>query len=301
VRALLALIMRGRAQAITASALCAVLSLLFPPLSYASGAIVGLATLRQGAREGALVVGGSLLLAGVFALLVAGTPAPALAFVAMSWLPAWLIAVVLVATRSQGAALLSCAGLGVVAVLALHVAVADPATWWREALASFFAPALESAGRETAAGLAELLDLWAPRMTRYFGAAVAAGAMLSLLLARWGHAVLDNPGGFGEEFRALDAGRTALGVCLVVGVVAAFAGGGLGALAGDLMGPLTVVLLFQGLAVAHAVVRRRKLPGGWLVAMYLLLLVPPHLALPALAGAGLLDGWLGFRVRAGTS
>ena len=90
-----------------------------------------------------------------------------------------------------------------------------------------------------------------------------------------------------------------LGVCLVVGFFAVLAGGAGGALAADLMGPLTAVLLFQGLAVAHAVVRGRKLSGGWLVALYLLLLVPPHLALPVLAGAGLLDGWLGFRARAG--
>jgi len=298
VRALLALIMRGRTQAMTASAVCAALSLLFPPLSYASGAVIALATLRQGAREGALVIAGSVLLSGVFAFLLAGTPAPALAFLAMSWLPAWMIAAVLASTRSQGVALLASGGLGVLAVIAMHVALGDPAQWWHAALERFFAPALDGAGGEAGERLAEVLAVWAPRMTRYFGAAVAGGVMLSVLLARWGHSVLDNPGGFGQEFRSLDVGRLALGVCLVVVTVGLFAGEP-GALAGDLVGPVTAVLLFQGLAVAHGVVRKRGLARGWLVALYLLLAIPPHLAVPALAAAGLLDGWLGFRARGG--
>ncbi len=298
-RALLALIMRGRAQAMTAAAVCAALSLLFPPLSYASGAVIGLATLRQGAREGALVIGGSVLLCGVFAFLVAGTPAPALAFLAMSWLPAWLVAAALAATRSQGVALLASAGLGALAVVAMHLALGDPARWWRDALGEFFAPALESAGGEAGQRLVEVLDVWAPRMTRYFGAAVTGGVTLSVLLARWGHSVLDNPGGFGQEFRTLDVGRVALGVCLVLVAVGLFAGAP-GTLIGDLVGPVTVVLMFQGLAVAHGVVRNRGLARGWLVAMYVLLVVPPHLAVSVLAVTGLLDGWLGLRARAGS-
>jgi len=299
VRALLTLIMRGRTQAMTASAVCAALSLLFPPLSYASGAVIGLATLRQGPREGALVIAGSVLLSGVFAFLIAGTPAPALAFLAMSWLPAWLIAVVLAATRSQGMALLAAGGLGMLAVLAMHAALGDPAAWWRDALGRFFGPALENAGGEAAERLAEVLDLWAPLMTRYFGAAVSGGAILSVLLARWSHALLDNPGGFGREFRTLDVGRRALGGCLVVVAVGLVAGGEAGGLAGDLVGPVTAVLLFQGLAVTHSVVHARGLARGWLVALYVLLAVPPHMAVPALAVTGLLDGWLGFRARAG--
>jgi hypothetical protein len=286
----------------TGCAVFAALSLLFPPLSpplsYASGAVVGLATLKQGPREGALVIGGSLLLAGGFALVLTGTPAPAMAFLGMSWLPAWMLAMVLAGTRSQGAALLAATGLGVVAVLTMHAVVGDPAAWWREVMGEFFAPALQGdAGADMAEKLAAVLDVWAPRMTRYFGAATVLGLMLSLLLARWAHATLDNPGGFGKEFRALSAGRIALGVSLVVGVVAVFVGGPLGSVASDLMGPITAMLAFQGLAVAHAVARAREISSPWLVAMYLLLAVPPHLALPVLALTGLLDGWMDFRGR----
>ena len=122
--------------------------------------------------------------------------------------------------------------------------------------------------------------------------------MVTLLLARFAHAVLDNPGGFGREFRTLQVGRGALIASAVLGVAAMVLGGDIGALAGDVMGPVTVMLGFQGLAVAHAVVRERGTPTGWLVALYLLLVVPPNLAVPVVAVTGLLDGWVDFRARA---
>jgi len=299
VRSLLALIMRGRTQAMTASAVCAVLSLLLPPLSYVSGSVVGLATLKQGPREGGLVIAGSVLLAGVFSLAMAGTPLPALAFLAMSWLPAWLLAAILLRTRSQGAVLVAATAIGMIAVLVLHAVVEAPVQWWRELLERFFAPVFEAAAQQgTAAQMDVVLDAWAQRMTRFFGAGTVIGLVVTLLLARWGHAVLDNPGGFGREFRELRVGRAAQGTAAVVGVIALFTGGGVGELAKDLMGPLTAMLAFQGIAVAHGVARERGWATGWLVAMYLLLAVPPHLALPALAVAGLLDGWADFRARA---
>ena len=294
-RALVALIMRGRSHAMTASAVTAALSLLVPPLSYASGAVIGLATLKQGPREGLLVIVGSVLLSGVFAMLIAGTPAPALAFLGITWLPAWGLAMVLRTSRSQGTAIVTAAGLGVLAVLWMHLAVDDPVAWWRLLLADFFAPAMQ-ADAEVAAQLTALLDAWAPRMTRIFGAVSVVGLVGTLLIARYWHAMLDNPGGFGREFRELRLGRPALAVSVAIGL-ASWMGGGDGQLASDLMGPLSVMLVFQGLAFVHALANIRKTSVGWLVALYLLLLVPPHLALPILAVTGLVDGLMDLRAR----
>ena len=199
-RALLALMMRGRTHAMTASAVFATLSLLVPPLGYVSGAVIGLATLKQGPREGGLVIAGSVLLAGIFSVLMTGTPLPALVFLGMSWLPAWLLAVVLANTRSPGMTLVTAALLGGAAVLALHVLVPDPAVWWRETLGRLIGPALDSAvqsaGQSKVAEVNAMLDVAAPLATRFVGAATVVGLMVPMLLARWGHAVLDNPGGF---------------------------------------------------------------------------------------------------------
>ena len=126
-RAVVALIMRSRSYAMTASALSAALSFLFPPLSYVSGAVIGLATLKQGPREGLLVIAGSVLLSGMFAMVIADSPKPALWFVVMTGLPAWLLAMVVRTTRSQGLAVVAATGFGLVTVLVLHVIVGDPA------------------------------------------------------------------------------------------------------------------------------------------------------------------------------
>lgn len=295
-RAFVALIMRGRSHAMTASAVTAALSLLVPPLSYASGAVIGLSTLKQGPREGLLVIVGSVLLSGVFAMLIAGTPAPALAFLGLTWLPAWVLAMVLRTSRSQGTAIVTATGLGVLAVLLMHLAVDDPVAWWRKLLAEFFAPAMQGADAAVAEQLTALLDAWAPRMTRIFGAVSVVGLVGTLLIARYWHAMLDNPGGFGHEFRQLRLGMPALGVSVAIGLVS-WMGGGDGHLASDLMGPLSVMLVFQGLAFVHALANIRKTSVAWLVALYLLLLVPPHLALPILAVTGLVDGLMDLRSR----
>lgn len=296
-RAVVALIMRGRSHAMTASALTAALSLLFPPLSYVSGAVIGLATLKQGPREGLLVIIGSVLLSGVFSMLIAGTPKPALAFLAMTWLPAWLLAMVVRTTRSQGLAVVAAAGLGVTAMLAMHVIVGDPAAWWRALLTEFFAPAMQSAEASAVAQLELMVNAWAPRMTRIFGAVSVVGLVGTLLIARYWHAMLDNPGGFGREFRQLRLGRPAVGAGAVVGIVSWTIGAD-SQLASDLAGPLSVMLAFQGLAVVHMLAHVRKVSVAWLVAMYGLLLVPPHLALPVLAVTGLVDGLIDLRARA---
>ncbi len=304
-RALAALLMRRRTNAMTAAAVCGALSLLMPPLTYVSGAIVALSTLKQGLREGALVVAGAVALSALFSLIVVGSVAPAFAFLLMSWAPMWVVAAALFTWRGQGAALVAATVLGIVAVTALHIAVSDPAEWWRSAMAEVFRPMLEAQAGATqtdvARMLSQALDDWAPRMTRFFGAATVIGLTVTLCLARWWHASLDNPGGFGREFRALAVPRAMIVLTLVVGVGSLFAPALRASWVGDLMGPLTAMLAFQGLAVAHAVVKARGASAGWLVALYVTVLVPPHLALPLLILTGLVDGWINLRARAGAS
>ena len=296
-RAVVALIMRGRSHAMTASALTAALSLQFPPLSYLSGAVIGLATMKHGPREGLLVILGSVLLSGVFAVVIVGTPKPTLAFLGMTWLPAWLLAMVVRRTRSQGLAIEAAAGLGIAAVLVMHFVIGDPAAWWRELLAEFFALAMQSADAQVVAQFELVLNAWAPRMTRIFGAVSVIGLVGTLLLARCWQAMLDNPGGFGREFRQLRLGLPMLGVSAALGIAAWLIGAG-SPLISDLMGPLSAMLAFQGLAVVHTFARARKISVAWLVAMYGLLIVPPHLALPVLAVTGLADGLMNLRARA---
>jgi hypothetical protein len=61
--------------------------------------------------------------------------------------------------------------------------------------------------------------------------------------------------------------------------------------------------LLQGLALVHALVAQRKANGAWLVALYVLLLLPMLMVQLAilLAAVGWLDTWLDLRTRWGSS
>lgn len=293
--------MQGRIQAVTSASVFAALSLLLPPLTYLSGAVTALATLRRGAIEGALVVLGSVILAGALTLLVIGTPYPVVVFALITWIPVWVLAAVLRVTASQGAALAVAGMLGAAGVIVFRLLVDDPVGWWREVLEQFVAHAVgEGGGPRGAAAQAQLqqmLEHWAPRMTGFMGAGTVLGLIVTLLLARWWHAVLDNPGGFAREFRALRLNARAAPVVIAIAVLALVANDATGGLAGDLLGPAVVPYLFQGLAVAHAVVAAREAPGWWLVSMYAALALLPPYAAALVAVAGLSDTWLRLRER----
>ncbi|MGF1612910.1 MAG: hypothetical protein ACFCVA_03100 [Gammaproteobacteria bacterium] len=297
-------VLRGRTQAITVAAACAALSLLLPPVSYVSGAVIGLATLRNGAHEGGLVIAGSVLLAGALTWLLVGSVYPIMVFAVLTWIPVWLLAQVLRVTANQGSVLLVAGALGALALGVVHLVVADPAAWWEALLQRFVddavegAPALASgAGKEQ---LAELIHVLAPIMTGLVAAATVLGLILALFLARWWHALVDNPGGFGREFRSLAIDPRFAPVALVIMLLAVLANAMTGGLAGESALIVVVLYMLQGLAVVHSVVNTRGASLGWLVGLYVLLVLLPPQVILLLALTGFIDVWMKFRARAGS-
>src|SRR3990172_5831256 len=101
-RALAAYIMRSRYHAMAVVALCTALALFLPPLSYLSGAGVGLVALRHGPRQGLLVTLGAGLALGVLGAVLLGNPAPGVVFALIIGLPLCLLAWLLRSTRFLG-------------------------------------------------------------------------------------------------------------------------------------------------------------------------------------------------------
>ena len=132
-------------------------------------------------------------------------------------------------------------------------------------------------------------------------AATVVGAMLILWLARWMQATVDNPGGFGKEFRALALDRRVAYVAVALAVLAVFAG----RFAGGLFGGLTVLVIImyaiQGIALLHAGVAKRGASVAWLVAVYLGIIIIPLAAILGLGLAGFSDTWFDYRRRWGVS
>ncbi len=297
--ALASFIMRGPLQSILVIAVCAALSLILPPISVFTGAVIALVTLRNGIKSGLVVLGGALSVLGLFAF-VAMPGGLAFAFLmslAVTAVPVWLLAIVLRTTISLSKTLNAAVILGSVMVLLVHMALPDPAQWWESVLTAALQPAFD-AGHLTAQGLdleesVKMLSLW---MTGLVAAAMMSSFIASLLLGRWMQSLLYNPGGFKEEFFGVRLGRELSVVTLVTLLAAGLLGGGVGEFAQDLLWVLGAVYVIPGLSIIHQWIGTLAKPMIWLVVTYILLLFVPQV-MAIIAIIGLVDTWVNVRAR----
>lgn len=296
-RALAAYIMRGRPQAILVTAVTALLSLLLPPLSYLSGATIALVTMRMGAQQGLVVLILASIATGLLSLLILGSSSPGLVFLAALWLPVWILGLSLRRTASLSRSILLAALFGTALILGVHAGTEDPAQWWM----GLFEQMLQGAESEGATegmpdlslALAELSQL----MTGVMAAALTMTLIGSLFIGRWWQALLYNPGGFREEFHALTLGKVFAGVVVVVLLMNLPIVGGVIPVASDLLILAGFLFVFQGIAVVHGIVGKTGAHKGWLIAMYVLLLLPMTMTqmLIVLSAAGFGDNFIEFR------
>src|SRR5690606_12926604 len=127
-------------------------------------------------------------------------------------------------------------------------------------------------------------------MLRFYGAYHAIAVLLCLMLARWWQALLYNPGGFGQEFRALRFDPRVMLTLLALIVL-----GLLGAGPDGWVPLLSIPPLVGGVAVVHALVAQRSLGGHWLALGYLTL----ALMYPLVIMLGLMDSVFDLRKRIG--
>ena len=129
-------------------------------------------------------------------------------------------------------------------------------------------------------------------MTGTFAAAFAIIATLSLIIARNWQARLYNPGGFGEEFRQIAIGKQA-SIALIVGIAIAVVTAN--HLIIELIMVGVAVFMFQGLSLAHALVKQLELHIGWLIGLYVLMLLLLVQMIVLLATFGIIDNFVNFR------
>lgn len=295
-------VMRGRLQAVSITALCAVVSMLWVPLTwpigYLSGAAVGLVTLVHGAREGLFNAFGAAVLVGLVTGLALGDPSLAILFSLTVWFPVWLASLTLRATVWFAGGLLAATGLCALAVLATYAMLGDPAAQWQSLFVDVVLPAMQEAGMSLDAGadLEAQVEQVSRLMTGITAAFVLLGVALSLLVARWWQSVLYHPGGFQEEFQGLRLGARAGWVATAVAVLALATAGQVSEMAGNLLPLIAILFVFQGLALVHSVLAQLGAHSGWLFGLYALLLIVPQTLL-LLSAAGFVDNWFDFRAR----
>lgn len=288
--------MRGRWQAALTASVLSLAALLLPPLNYLASGVIALATLRNGPREGAGVLLATLIIVAVAAGLMSGLFWLAAILMLASWLPVYLVTLVLGYTRSMSYALLASAGLGIVTVVGFYLAIGDPAQWWQQMLQPFMSALQEQSGwqlsdTETETVFTELSVL----MTGVMAAGVVFNAIVGLLLGRAWQSALFDQGAFGREFASLTLGKPAALVTTLLMAVAITPLADSVALLVDILPLALVIFAFQGLAVAHSIVRSRNKSVVWLVVIYALLVFMLPQMLILLATLGVLEQWFNFR------
>ena len=291
--------MRSRTHAIGV----AVLGMLLPPFSFVSGGIVGLTTLRHGLGDGALVLAVTTAVSTLAMGLLLGTYQPVVIFILFTGLPVLALARVLGMTNSQGATLAAAGALGGAVLAAIHLLTRDPVAWWRSGLERWVAQPIRDANPDMGPEMLEQLDQTMESLSLLMlslPAATVVAAMLIVWLARWMQATIDNPGGFGKEFRALRLDSRIAYVAVALALLAILAGHFAGGLFRGLLALAIIMYTLQGLAIVHAMVHARGASAAWLVAVYAGILIIPPAVILGLALTGLSDTWFDFRRRWGT-
>jgi hypothetical protein len=275
-------VMRGRLQALLV-AMTGAGSVMF---CWISAAVVALVTLRKGAGSGVWVFIWTLLPAGAM-LYAFGDSGP------LSLLCGTLaLALVLRYTVSLPFAILASVAVGA----ATGVAMLAFGGQYLEQIAAYFGEFLATLEQQLSQGK-EAVTLPRPEARQIAGMLGAGTAMMSalcLLLARYWQATLYNPGGFGEEFKAL---RYSPAVSLLL-VVAALALSSIGLQYRTWAMIFFIPLTFVGLALVHARAELRGQGAGWLAGFYIIWVIfdPVKLVVVFFAIA---DSWLNFRRRWG--
>ena len=301
-RALAAFIMRSRVHAGGTAALLLLGGWLFAPLmplmSFLSGGAVALASLRHGPKEGLAVIAVAGVVAAAAAWAGFGSPYAGLLIIPGLWLPVWLCAVVLRYTRRQGVLLFATGLMAALLAGGLRLSTENVTTMWREQLQGMLTFAQQD--KSAAVMNAEAIGRLASAMNSIMAASVVVSLMIVLLLARWWQSMLYNPGGFSQEFRRMCLPRLPM-MLLTTALLALVAITGLNAVewhpqyATDLLVIVSTLYAFQGLAAIHNFVAVRGLSIGWLVGLYVLLLVQALPAILLLVAVGLADSLMDRR------
>ncbi len=295
---LVALIMKGRVQAILAAVLTLLLALMVTPIAIISMAILVLATLRNGLQEGLIVaISAILALIGLGGLLFQ-MPMPFALLGILLWLPAWGLSGVLGASHSLAKAFSAAAVGGFLIVGLQFLAWENPVGFWRDVLFAFIQEQIDLTVMPQAEQ-DQLIDMLAKWMPGGVAASWFISMAAALSLGLWALLKLDDSGSFGAQFRHLRFERfwlIVLPLLFIPMLVASDSNPGVG---GQLYVVGMMLFLLQGISVAHAFAHQYRIPRIGTAVFYLALFIGAPYSTIMLAILGYTDGWLDFRAKAG--
>ncbi len=274
----------------SALALAATISLAY--LSFLSGVIMVLLVLRKGPKAAlvdAAIAGGLLAAIG----LVQQAPLVAvLSAAAIMWLPAMLLAVLLISTRSLTLTLQVSVIVAVSAIIGFYLVAGDLADFWRVILLEFVEVSRQLGMTEQAELLEGQIDAVASQMTTIAALSIWVVQSINCILGYLLYRELPVETVDCGRFSDLSFGRVIASVMAIASIAAVFSDG---ILIQNIAFVLFLVFWLQGLAVVHWMHGAGKLPVFAVIAVYVLMPFLNIILLMALAVVGYIDTW--FRLR----
>jgi hypothetical protein len=290
--------MQGRWKAAATTAVLSALAIIFPPLNYLSSGVISLTTLRMGPREGVRVILATLVVFALLAGFLVGQLWVAGLVLLTSWLPVYLVTLVLGYTRSFALSLLTASGLGILVVLLMHVFIPDTASWWQQMLRPFIDNLSQQPSWQLNAAQTEQVSIrLSGLMTGLVAAGVCLNAILGIIIGRAWQSQLYNPGAFGTEFKQLRLGKAPAVFTAVLMALALTTFGRYVPWLMDCLPVMLVVFGIQGLAIVHAIVTIKQKSKAWLITIYVLLVIMLPQMVMILASFGVIDQWFNLRAR----
>ena len=251
-----------------------------------------LLVLRKGPKAAlvdAAIAGGLLAAIG----LVQQAPLVAvLSAAAIMWLPAMLLAVLLISTRSLTLTLQVSVIVAVSAIIGFYLVAGDLADFWRVILLEFVEVSRQLGMTEQAELLEGQIDAVASQMTTIAALSIWVVQSINCILGYLLYRELPGETVDCGRFSDLSFGRVIASVMAIASIAAVFSDG---ILIQNIAFVLFLVFWLQGLAVVHWMHGAGKLPVFAVIAVYVLMPFLNIILLMALAVVGYIDTW--FRLR----
>ncbi len=290
--------MQGRWKAAATTAVLSALAIIFPPLNYLSSGVISLTTLRMGPREGVRVILATLVVFALLAGFLVGQLWVAGLVLLTSWLPVYLVTLVLGYTRSFALSLVTASGLGILVVLMMHLFIPDTTSWWQQMLRPFIDNLSQQPSWQLNAMQTEQVSIrLSGLMTGLVAAGVCLNAILGIIIGRAWQSQLYNPGAFGTEFKQLRLGKAPAVFTAVLMAMALTTFGRYVPWLMDCLPVMLVVFGIQGLSIVHAIVTIKQKSKAWLITIYVLLVIMLPQMVMILASLGVIDQWFNLRAR----
>ena len=271
-------------------ALAATISLAY--LSFLSGVVLVLLILQKGPRRAVVDVVFAAGLLGVVGL-IGQVPLETVIVGALSmWLPAMVLGVLLITTRSLTLTVQLSVVIAVAAMIGFYLVVDDPLAFWRNVLEMIIDVWREVGLTDQAAMLDAQIDAVAAQMTMV---AVLTSWAIHTINCVFGYLLYKAlPGETAElgRFRDLNLGRVIAITMALASVVAVLSGA---IWLQNVAFVMFLVFWLQGLAIVHWLYGEGHLPVFGVVAVYVLMPFLNVILLMGLAILGYVDTW--FRMR----